>query len=167
MHPEPLQTSATRHPALIGVLGRSRRRHGRAPPARSAWSTSFEGDVLGECPACRVCGRSGRVFAATVSRCCSSLSGTGRPILGLVIDAVLASPRSHHRVAAAPTVPAWRRALVSMSRKGPSVIGTGDAPDRRLFFSGPGGLVTLPPRRVAPPCGPSLPSRPVPPCGGS
>ena len=30
-----------------------------------------------------------------------------------------------------------------MSRKGPSVIGTGDAPDRRLFVSGPGGLVTL------------------------
>ena len=59
-----------------------------------------------------------------------------------------------------------RRAPASMSRKGPSVIGTGGAPDRRLFVSGPGGHATLPPRRVAPPCGPFLPSRPDPPCGG-
>jgi hypothetical protein len=59
----------------------------------------------------------------------------------------------------------WRRALESMCRTGPSVIGTCDAPDRRLFFSGPGGLVTPPPQRVAPPFGPSLPSRPDPPCG--
>ncbi len=78
-----------------------------------------------------------------------------------LVDDPRRGPLSDHR-AAASSAPKRRRALVSMSHKGPSFDRSGDAPIDTLRFR-PRPPITRLPRRIAPPSGPSSPSCPVPP----